>query len=163
MSSWYASGSRNDAPSPLPAVTEEKPPKRIALYLLRKTSKNRSGSGKQQQQQPAANNNNIPFMIHCQIGKEIKHICSNCRGADPHEGEWRGGLRFSQRRKSPLGTGIISKSISCCFHLIELQLRETTLIQPVGDCFERYSSKRPLPWLAFACPTAGCFSLWTGC
>ncbi|XP_013978689.1 phosphatase and actin regulator 1 [Salmo salar] len=87
MSSWYASGSRNDAPSPLPAVTEEKPPKRIALYLLRKTSKNRSGSGKQQQQQPAANNNNIPFMIHCQIGKEIKHICSNCRGADPHEVE----------------------------------------------------------------------------
>ncbi|XP_031641571.1 phosphatase and actin regulator 1 isoform X1 [Oncorhynchus kisutch] len=88
MSSWYASGSPNDAPSSFPAVIEEKPPMRRAFYLLRKTSKNRSGSGKQQQQQqPVANNNNIPFMIHCQIGKEIKHICSNCRGADPHEVE----------------------------------------------------------------------------
>jgi hypothetical protein len=55
-------------------------------------SKNRNDSGKQQQQLPqqpvANNNNNMPFIIHCQIGKEIKHICSNCRGADPRDGEW---------------------------------------------------------------------------
>ncbi|KAM4548440.1 phosphatase and actin regulator 1 isoform 2-T2 [Odontesthes bonariensis] len=35
----------------------------------------------QQQREAAANNNNTPFIIHCQLGKEIKHICSNCRGA----------------------------------------------------------------------------------
>ncbi|KAG7236126.1 hypothetical protein INR49_000690 [Caranx melampygus] len=54
--------------------------------------KSRSGSGEQrrrqqQQHQPAANNNNMPFIIHCQIGKEIKHICSNCRGAEPLDAE----------------------------------------------------------------------------
>lgn len=35
----------------------------------------------------AVNNNISPFMIRCQIGKEIKHICSNCRGAEPVDGE----------------------------------------------------------------------------
>ncbi|XP_030408279.1 phosphatase and actin regulator 1 isoform X3 [Gopherus evgoodei] len=28
--------------------------------------------------EPATNNNNVSFVIHCHIGKEIKHICSNC-------------------------------------------------------------------------------------
>lgn len=48
--------------------------------------KSRNGSDRQQ---PAANNNNnnTPFLIHCQIGKEIKHICSNCRGTEPRDGE----------------------------------------------------------------------------
>ncbi|XP_030630677.1 phosphatase and actin regulator 1 [Chanos chanos] len=33
-------------------------------------------------------NNNMPFMLHCHIGKEIKHICSNCsRGNDSQEAE----------------------------------------------------------------------------
>lgn len=92
MSPWSSSGSSNDAPSPLPALTEEKPRKMRAFCLPRMKSKNRNDSGKQQQlpQQPVANNNNnMPFIIHCQIGKEIKHICSNCRGADPQDGEWR--------------------------------------------------------------------------
>ncbi|XP_051943788.1 phosphatase and actin regulator 1-like isoform X1 [Hippocampus zosterae] len=34
------------------------------------------------------NNNNTPFAIHCHIGKEIKHICSNCsRGNDTQDAE----------------------------------------------------------------------------
>jgi len=33
---------------------------------------------KQNQNQHQHHNNNMPFMIHCHIGKEIKHICSNC-------------------------------------------------------------------------------------
>ncbi|XP_067086726.1 phosphatase and actin regulator 1 [Osmerus mordax] len=49
--------------------------------------KSRGRSQERQHQQPAANNNNIPFIIHCQIGKEIKHICSNCRRIDPQEAE----------------------------------------------------------------------------
>ncbi|XP_036893784.1 phosphatase and actin regulator 1 isoform X2 [Sturnira hondurensis] len=34
------------------------------------------------------NNNNVSFVIHCQLGKEIKHICSNCsRGEDTRDAE----------------------------------------------------------------------------
>ncbi|XP_018123287.1 phosphatase and actin regulator 1-like isoform X4 [Xenopus laevis] len=34
------------------------------------------------------NNNNVSFVIHCHIGKEIKHICSNCsRGEEAREAE----------------------------------------------------------------------------
>ncbi|XP_074492384.1 phosphatase and actin regulator 1 isoform X2 [Sebastes fasciatus] len=40
-----------------------------------------------QHQSAASSNNNMPFMIHCQIGKEIKHICSNCRGAESLDAE----------------------------------------------------------------------------
>ncbi|XP_040209670.1 phosphatase and actin regulator 1 isoform X3 [Rana temporaria] len=33
-------------------------------------------------------NNNVSFVIHCHIGKEIKHICSNCsRGEEAREAE----------------------------------------------------------------------------
>ncbi|ELK25665.1 hypothetical protein MDA_GLEAN10017718 [Myotis davidii] len=40
---------------------------------------------------PAPNNNNVSFVIHCQLGKEIKHICSNCsRGEDTRDGECLG-------------------------------------------------------------------------
>lgn len=36
-------------------------------------------------------NNNVSFVIHCHIGKEIKHICSNCsRGEEAREGELKG-------------------------------------------------------------------------
>ncbi|RVE73723.1 hypothetical protein OJAV_G00033820, partial [Oryzias javanicus] len=31
--------------------------------------------------------NNTPLSIHCQLGKEIKHICSNCRRAEQLDGE----------------------------------------------------------------------------
>ncbi|XP_045667503.1 phosphatase and actin regulator 1 isoform X3 [Ursus americanus] len=38
--------------------------------------------------EPAPNNNNVSFVIHCQLGKEIKHICSNCsRGEDARDAE----------------------------------------------------------------------------
>ncbi|KAM7409327.1 hypothetical protein PAMA_001010 [Pampus argenteus] len=88
MSSRSGSGSATDSlNSPVAASEEQKPGKkrRTAFCLARMKSRNRSG--KQLQHQPAANNNNTPFMIHCQIGKEIKHICSNCRGAEPLDGE----------------------------------------------------------------------------
>ncbi|MEQ2271514.1 hypothetical protein XENORESO_005374 [Xenotaenia resolanae] len=35
----------------------------------------------------AANNNISPLMIRCQIGKVIKHICSNCGRAEPLDAE----------------------------------------------------------------------------
>ncbi|KAJ8367419.1 hypothetical protein AAFF_G00317990 [Aldrovandia affinis] len=68
-----------------PGMSEEKPKKR-AFYLVRMKS---LGSNNNKQQQPANNiNNNMPFMIHCHIGKEIKHICSNCsRGSESQDAE----------------------------------------------------------------------------
>lgn len=55
-------------------------PKKKAFYLLRMKPL----------KEPAPNNN-VSFVIHCQLGKEIKHICSNCsRGEDARDGECRG-------------------------------------------------------------------------
>lgn len=63
-------------------------PKKKAFYLLRMKPL----------KEPAPNNNNVSFVIHCQLGKEIKHICSNCsRGEDARDGECRGA---SGRRRA---------------------------------------------------------------
>lgn len=54
-------------------------PKKKAFYLL---------SMKPPKDPAPNNNNNVSFVIHCQLGKEIKHICSNCsRGEDGRDGE----------------------------------------------------------------------------
>ncbi|XP_056132135.1 phosphatase and actin regulator 1 [Lampris incognitus] len=82
MRPWHESGSLDDATSL--SVPEEKPRKRRAFCLVRMKSRH---TDRKQQQQPAAANNNMPFIINCQIGREIKHICSNCRGADHVEAE----------------------------------------------------------------------------
>ncbi|KAK6491810.1 phosphatase and actin regulator 1-like isoform X1 [Huso huso] len=59
-------------------MTEEKPKKK-AFYLVRIKPMNNTEH---------ANNNNVSFVIHCQIGKEIKHICSNCsRGKEAQDAE----------------------------------------------------------------------------
>lgn len=63
-------------------------PKKKAFYLLRMKPL----------KEPAPNNNNVSFVIHCQLGKEIKHICSNCsRGEDTRDGECLGA---SGRRRA---------------------------------------------------------------
>ncbi|XP_074191317.1 phosphatase and actin regulator 1 isoform X5 [Rhinolophus sinicus] len=52
-------------------------PKKKAFYLLRMKPL----------KEPVPNNN-VSFVIHCQLGKEIKHICSNCsRGEDSRDAE----------------------------------------------------------------------------
>ncbi|KAI1889205.1 hypothetical protein AGOR_G00176720 [Albula goreensis] len=62
------------------AVMSDDKPKKKAFYLVRMKSLNNN-------KQPA-HNNNMPFMIHCHIGKEIKHICSNCsRGNEAQDAE----------------------------------------------------------------------------
>ncbi|XP_060100206.1 phosphatase and actin regulator 1 isoform X7 [Heteronotia binoei] len=61
-----------------PGGSEEKPKKR-AFYLVRM---------KPLKEPLANNNNNVSFVIHCHIGKEIKHICSNCsRGEEARDAE----------------------------------------------------------------------------
>lgn len=62
--------------------------KKKAFYLLRMKPL----------KEPAPNNN-VSFVIHCQLGKEIKHICGNCsRGEDTREGECRGARRGGGER-----------------------------------------------------------------
>ncbi|XP_034093221.1 phosphatase and actin regulator 1 isoform X1 [Gymnodraco acuticeps] len=84
MCSWSGSAASEQTCSA--ASDEQKPKKRSKAFSLTRM-KSRNISGKQLQHQPAVHNNNMPFTIHCQIGKEIKHICSNCRGAEQRRGE----------------------------------------------------------------------------
>ncbi|XP_067308402.1 phosphatase and actin regulator 1 isoform X2 [Pseudorasbora parva] len=65
-------------------------PKNKGFSLVRMMSLNyrKENKNPQQQQQQQHHHNNMPFMIHCHIGKEIKHICSNCsRGSHAQDEE----------------------------------------------------------------------------
>ncbi|XP_063132453.1 phosphatase and actin regulator 1 isoform X5 [Rattus norvegicus] len=63
----------------LPGAGAAVKPKKKAFYLL---------SMKPPKDPAPNNNNNVSFVIHCQLGKEIKHICSNCsRGEDGRDAE----------------------------------------------------------------------------
>lgn len=74
MLAFSSSGCREGS---VPAMNGEKPKKK-AFYLVRMKPL----------KEPATNNNNVSFVIHCHIGKEIKHICSNCsRGEEARDGE----------------------------------------------------------------------------
>lgn len=76
-------GGRENVP-----VAVEKPKKKAAFSLVKIMS-----LGSKKSSQPHYNNN-MPFTIHCHIGKEIKHICSNCsRGNDTQDGEYRPSAR----------------------------------------------------------------------
>ncbi|XP_028593543.2 phosphatase and actin regulator 1 isoform X1 [Podarcis muralis] len=75
MLSFSSLSGRRDGSSP--DQSEEKPKKR-AFYLVRMKPL----------KEPITNNNNVSFVIHCHIGKEIKHICSNCsRGEEARDAE----------------------------------------------------------------------------
>lgn len=81
-----------------PVCDERKVKKRRRVFCLRRT-RSRSSSGeeqeKEQEQQSFTTNNNMPFMIHSHISKEIKHICRNCRAAEPLDGEAESGVWFT--------------------------------------------------------------------
>nr|XP_023679408.1 phosphatase and actin regulator 1 isoform X4 [Paramormyrops kingsleyae] len=66
-------------------TAEEKPGK---AHSSRAGMKPFGGSEQLARRQPHHNNNNMPFAIHCHIGKEIKHICGNCsRGTEAQDAE----------------------------------------------------------------------------
>ncbi|TNN41026.1 hypothetical protein EYF80_048795 [Liparis tanakae] len=107
---WFATGCR-ETPAALEQPKKKKTKAAAAFSLVKimslgnkKEHGQHNNNNQQQQQQQHQhhnhrqqhhqhNNNNLPFAIHCHIGKEIKHICSNCsRGADTQDGE-RAGLR----------------------------------------------------------------------
>lgn len=73
MLSFSSSGCREGS---VPDMSGEKPKKK-AFYLVR-----------MKPLKEPATNSNVSFVIHCHIGKEIKHICSNCsRGEEARDGE----------------------------------------------------------------------------
>lgn len=75
---WFATGCRENTP-----VAVEKPKKKAFSLVKIMSLSNKKGHDK-----PPYHNNNMPFTIHCTIGKEIKHICSNCsRGNDTQDAE----------------------------------------------------------------------------
>ncbi|XP_015242398.1 PREDICTED: phosphatase and actin regulator 1-like isoform X2 [Cyprinodon variegatus] len=81
---WLSTGCRENMP-----VAVEKPKKKAfsLVKIMSLTNKKDHGQNAHQQQQHH-NNNNMPFTIHCHIGKEIKHICSNCsRGNNTQDAE----------------------------------------------------------------------------
>ncbi|XP_038245643.1 phosphatase and actin regulator 1 isoform X6 [Dermochelys coriacea] len=74
MLAFSSSGCREGS---VPAMNGEKPKKK-AFYLVRMKPL----------KEPVTNNNNVSFVIHCHIGKEIKHICSNCsRGEEARDAD----------------------------------------------------------------------------
>lgn len=81
---WLSTGFRENTP-----VAVEKPKKKaFSLVKIMSLSNKKDRGQNQQPHHHHHHNNNMPFTIHCQIGKEIKHICSNCsRGNNTQDGE----------------------------------------------------------------------------
>ncbi|KAI4810361.1 hypothetical protein KUCAC02_019199, partial [Chaenocephalus aceratus] len=69
---WLTTGCRETP------VAVQKPKKKAFSLVKIMSLSNKKGHG---QHPHHNNNNNMPFTIHCHIGKEIKHICSNCSRA----------------------------------------------------------------------------------
>ncbi|XP_020779094.1 phosphatase and actin regulator 1-like isoform X1 [Boleophthalmus pectinirostris] len=91
---WFATGCRENTP-----VAVEKPKKKAFSLVKIMSLSNKKGHDK-----PPHHNNNMPFTIHCTIGKEIKHICSNCsRGNDTQDAEE--AERFATMRSEAMLTG----------------------------------------------------------
>lgn len=90
MRSWFRSGSAGGcSASRTPGTEPQRARKRRRAFALPRVKfLDETDAG----QPVAANNNNnsssttttTPFMVHC---KEIKHICSKCRGTEPRDGE----------------------------------------------------------------------------
>uniref|UniRef100_A0A8C4KAA3 Phosphatase and actin regulator n=1 Tax=Dromaius novaehollandiae TaxID=8790 RepID=A0A8C4KAA3_DRONO len=73
MLTFPSSGCRQGS---VPGTSGEKPKKK-AFYLVR-----------MKPLKEPTTNSNVSFVIHCHIGKEIKHICSNCsRGEEARDAE----------------------------------------------------------------------------
>ncbi|XP_062260529.1 phosphatase and actin regulator 1-like isoform X2 [Platichthys flesus] len=82
---WFSTGCRQSAP-----VAVEKPKKKPFSLgkIMSLSGGGGGGSGRKGHGHYPHHNNNMPFTIHCHIGKEIKHICSNCsRGNDTQDAE----------------------------------------------------------------------------
>lgn len=73
----------------LPSDMSGEKPKKKAFYLVRMKPL----------KEPTSTNSNVSFVIHCHIGKEIKHICSNCsRGEEARDGECGGAVGAGEGR-----------------------------------------------------------------
>ncbi|XP_037132499.1 phosphatase and actin regulator 1-like isoform X2 [Syngnathus acus] len=114
---WWLAG-HNAVPAPSAVALAAEKPKKNAFSL----AKIMSLGGKKSQHGVDAhnnNNNNTPFAIHCHIGKEIKHICSNCsRGNDTQDAEEV--ERLAVMRSESLVSGAHTPPIRCRSRLATL-------------------------------------------
>ncbi|XP_048868250.1 phosphatase and actin regulator 1-like isoform X1 [Brienomyrus brachyistius] len=77
---WFTTGYRDSS-----AVEKSK---KKAFYLVKMKSFGHKKDSSSASTTTTTTNSNMPFMIHCHIGKEIKHICSNCsRGNNAQDAE----------------------------------------------------------------------------
>ncbi|XP_072771289.1 phosphatase and actin regulator 1-like isoform X3 [Nerophis lumbriciformis] len=99
---WLASSTMGCVHAPS-AVAVEKPKKNAFSLAKIMSLGGKKGHGGNAHYN---NNNNTPFAIHCHIGKEIKHICSNCsRGngtQDAEEVERLAGMRAESLVSPPI-------------------------------------------------------------
>ncbi|XP_074507522.1 phosphatase and actin regulator 1-like isoform X1 [Sebastes fasciatus] len=81
--SWFATTGCRETP-----VAVQKPKKKAFSLVKIMSLNSNKNKGHGQYPHHHQHNNNMPFTIHCHIGKEIKHICSNCsRGNDTQDAE----------------------------------------------------------------------------
>ncbi|XP_053486127.1 uncharacterized protein LOC128610735 [Ictalurus furcatus] len=80
-----SSSSSSTAPAPPPAPAHKAKQKGFCLVrMMNLNGKKGNADPRKQQHQHGT----VPFIIHCHIGKEIKHICGNCsRATDAQDGE----------------------------------------------------------------------------
>ncbi|KAG8014189.1 Phosphatase and actin regulator 1 [Nibea albiflora] len=96
---WFTTGCRENTP-----VAVEKPKKKAFSLVKIMSLSNKKGHG-----QHLHHNNNMPFTIHCHIGKEIKHICSNCsRGNDTQDALER-KMSMRQSRDELIKRGVLKE------------------------------------------------------
>ncbi|XP_019734501.1 phosphatase and actin regulator 1-like isoform X1 [Hippocampus comes] len=106
---WLARHGAAPAP-PAVALAAEKPKKNA--FSLAKIMTLGGKKGQHGTDAHYNNNNNTPFAIHCHIGKEIKHICSNCsRGNDTQDAEEV--ERLAVMRSESLVSGAHTPPIRC--------------------------------------------------
>ncbi|KAM4556754.1 phosphatase and actin regulator 1-like isoform 2-T2 [Fundulus diaphanus] len=110
---WLSTGCRENTP-----VAVEKPKKKAfsLVKIMALSNKKDHGQNPHQQQQHHHhhhhnNNNNMPFTIHCHIGKEIKHICSNCSRGNNRQQDAEEVERLSAMRSESLVSGTHTQPI----------------------------------------------------
>ncbi|XP_059358587.1 phosphatase and actin regulator 1 isoform X4 [Carassius carassius] len=89
-----------------PAGNAMEKPKNKGFSLIKMMSLNYRKEKNPQQQQ---HHNNMPFMIHSHIGKEIKHICSNCSRVSHAQDALERKMSVRQSREELIKRGVLKE------------------------------------------------------
>lgn len=117
MCSCSRSRSAADSPSLLGPGSGEKKAERHGREFRLSRAKSRSNAEKRHHH-PGSDNNNTPLVIRCQLGGELKDVCSSCRGSGPLAGK---STRFGPVRREPptdptagLKRGLLPGTLAVC-------------------------------------------------